>query len=128
MTDRAGRCEIIRKIPDKRAMTIRQALRSILKAGYIIRSITTDNGSEFLEYDKLLAVTGCPVYYCHSFAAWEKGTNENHNRMIRRWFPKGTDFSKISANEIAECEDWMNNYPRKSLSWLTPREFMSLAA
>ena len=90
------------------------------------RSITTDNGSEFLEYDQLTrSIFGgkrFDIWYCHSYAAWEKGTNENHNRMIRRWFPKGTDFSKVKSAEIAALQDWMNGYPRKVLGWKTPRE------
>lgn len=128
LTERTGRFEFIRKIPDKKAETVRIALAGIkrkLPPGMTIKSITTDNGSEFLQYKELKAVLKCPIYYCHSYAAWEKGSNENHNRMIRRWFPKGTDFSKITKREIAECETWMNNYPRKSLGWLTPWEFMT---
>lgn len=130
LTERSGRYEFIRKIPNKKAETIRAALKEIkrkLPPG-AIKSITTDNGSEFLQYEELQAVVACPVYYCHSYAAWEKGSNENHNRMIRRWFPKGTDFGKVSAKEIAACEAWMNDYPRKSLGWLTPREFMRMWA
>ena len=90
------------------------------------RSITTDNGPEFLEYDLLRkSIYGgirFDVYYCHSYAAWEKGTNENHNRMLRRWFPKGTDFSRITKKRIAAVQDWMNGYPRKILDWKCPAE------
>ena len=89
------------------------------------KTITTDNGAEFLEYDLLTKSVRdgskrFEVYYCHSYAAWEKGSVENHNRMIRRWFPKGTDFSRISKKRIAEIQDWMNSYPRKILGWETP--------
>ena len=49
------------------------------------------------------------IYYCHSYSAWEKGTNENHNRMIRRWYPKGTNFDKVSVKRLAELEAWMND-------------------
>jgi IS30 family transposase len=128
MTERTGRLEIIRKIKDRKAETIRAELTKIHRQLPDIKSITTDNGPEFLEYQELLAVVGCPVFYCHSYAAWEKGTNENHNRMIRRWFPKGTDFSKIPRREIEECEAWMNNYPRRALGWMTPNEFTRMAA
>ena len=121
ITERTGRYEIIRKLPDRKAATVRTALKSIRRK-VEIKSITTDNGPEFLEYQELQAVVRCPVFYCHSYAAWEKGCNEHHNRMIRRWYPKGTDFSKVSTREIAECEAWMNSYPRKSLGWLTPAE------
>ena len=79
-----------------------------------------------MEYDKLCqSIHGGSrfhVWYCHSYAAWEKGSVENHNRMIRRFFPKGTDFSKISKKRIAAVQDWMNNYPRKVLQWQTPNE------
>ena len=62
------------------------------------------------------------VWYCHSYAAWEKGSNENHNRMIRRWFPKGTDFTKVTKKRVAEVQNWMNDYPRKILDWYSPNE------
>ena len=62
------------------------------------------------------------VYYCHSYSAWEKGSNENMNRMIRRWFPKGTDFSRVPKKEIAALQDWMDHYPRKILGWKCPAE------
>ena len=85
------------------------------------RSITTDNGSEFLRYEELRqSIHGgirFEVYYCHSYAAWEKGTNENHNRMIRRWFPKGTNFDEVTKEQVAEVERWVNDYPRKLLGW-----------
>ena len=62
------------------------------------------------------------VYYCHSYSAWEMGSNENMNRMIRRWFPKGTDFSRVPKKEIAEFQDWLYHYPRKVLGWKSPAE------
>lgn len=128
LTERTGRREAIRKLKDRKAATVREALKDIRRKIPNIKSITTDNGPEFLEYQALQALVSCPVYYCHSYAAWEKGTNENHNRMIRRWFPKGTDFSKVSLKNIKACEEWMNDYPRKTLGWLTPNEFAKAAA
>ena len=130
LTERVTREEIIIKLPDKRAITIRRAIdrmeRTMPDFCHKFRSITTDNGPEFLEYDLLrksaLGGTRFEVYYCHSYAAWEKGTNENHNRMIRRFFPKGTDFSRISKKRIAEVQNWMNSYPRKILDWKCPAE------
>ena len=62
------------------------------------------------------------IYYCHSYSAWEKGSNENHNRMIRRFLPKGTNFDEVSSREIRKIQDWMNHYPRRSLNWSTPAE------
>lgn len=130
LTERQSRQELIFKIPDRRASTIRNVFDQ-LEEGMpqfkeIFKSITTDNGSEFLKYNELRSsIRGgyrFDLYYCHSYASWEKGTVENHNRMIRRFFPKGTRFNDISEREIADVQDWMNNYPRKILGWKTPNE------
>lgn len=130
--ERKSRQELIFKLPDKRAASVRTVFdrleRSMGKHAFRekFKSITTDNGSEFLEYDQLIrSVYGGQrfrVYYCHPYSAWEKGGNENHNRIIRRWFPKGTDFSKVSEKQITELQDWMNGYPRKGLGWKAPAE------
>lgn len=131
LTERASRYELIFKLPDRKATTIRGVFDQLEKKHKNFkerfRSITTDNGSEFLEYDKLIrSIYGgqrFDVYYCHSYSAWEKGCVENHNRIIRRFFPKGTDFSKVSKRRIAEVQDWMNSYPRKILGWAAPADY-----
>lgn len=130
LTERRSRQEMIFKLPDRKAATIRAVFDKLEATTpnfrQRFRSLTTDNGNEFLEYEKLRQSihggTRFDVYYCHSYAAWEKGTNENHNRMIRRWFPKGTDFTKVTKKRIAEIQTWMNSYPRKVLGWKTPDE------
>ena len=130
LTERMSRKELIFKLPNRKALTIRKVFnrleRELPDFRNIFKSITTDNGSEFMEYEKLhRSIHGgkrFDVYYCHSYAAWEKGSNENHNRMIRRWFPKGTDFNKVTKEQIAALQDWMNGYPRKILGWKTPEE------
>lgn len=134
MTDRKGRTELAYIIPDKKAASVRAVFdrleRKLGKRRFreMFKSITTDNGSEFLEYEQLTqSIYGgkrFEVYYCHSYSAWEKGTNENHNRFLRRFFPKGTDFTKVSQRQLQEAVDWMNNYPRKVLDWKTPNEMM----
>lgn len=132
MVERSTRKPLLFKLPDKRAETVRKIFdvleRKMGKRQFreTFKTITTDNGSEFLEYDKLVkSVHGGErfrVYYCHSYSAWEKGSNENMNRMIRRWFPKGTDFSRVPKKEIAALQDWMDHYPRKILGWKCPAE------
>lgn len=134
MTDRKGRVEMAYKIPDKRAVSVRAVFdrleRKMGKKKFreTFKSITTDNGSEFLEYEQLTrSIFGgkrFEVYYCHSYSAWEKGTNENHNRFMRRFFPKGTDFGKVSQRQIQEAVDFMNHYPRKILGWKMPVEVL----
>ena len=132
LTERKTRRERIFLLPDRRAATIRGVFDRLerklgkLRFREIFRTITTDNGSEFLQYEELrrsvYGGTRFDVYYCHSYAAWEKGTNENQNRMIRRFFPKGTDFGKVTRRQVEAVERWMNNYPRRLLGWLTPNE------
>ena len=130
LVERKSRQVIIEKLPDRRAATIRAVFDRMEHRTpdfkWKFKSITTDNGPEFLEYEKLRqSIRGgirFEVYYCHSYAAWEKGSNENHNRMIRRWYPKGTDFTRVTKKEIAALQDWMNNYPRKVLNWAAPAE------
>ena len=132
LTERRTRQELIFKLPDKRASSVRAVFDRLERTTpdfyQRFKTITTDNGSEFLEHDLLTkSVLGgqrFTVFYCHSYAAWEKGTNEVHNRMIRRWFPKGTDFGKVSQRKIQAVEHWMNHYPRKILGWKTPAEMM----
>lgn len=130
LTERLSRQEIIIKLPDRRAETICRAFdrleRNTPDFKSKFRSITTDNGMEFISYDRLRrSIHGdvrFEIYYCHSYAAWEKGSNENHNRMIRRYIPKGTDLSKVTKKQIAAIQNWMNDYPREILGWLTPNE------
>lgn len=125
MTERRSRQEVILKLPDKRATSVITALAHLAPAG--VKSITTDNGPEFLKYEELRQLLhGAEVYYCHSYAAWEKGTNEIHNRMIRRWYPKGTDFTQIDQAELNDLAEWMNNYPRRVLKGKTPTEVYHL--
>lgn len=129
-TERKGRLEIVRKLPNRKAETIRAAIDR-LETEYptfrqMFQTITTDNGAEFLQYEDLVTSTHggkrMNVYYCHSYAAWEKGTNERNNRMLRRKWPKGTSFNGVSQEEIDDYVDWLNHYPRKILGWKSPAE------
>lgn len=130
LTERYSRQELIFKLPDRKAATIRGVFDRLERQhkdfSQRFKSLTTDNGSEFMEYDKLCrSIHGGSrfhVWYCHSYSAWEKGSVENHNRMIRRFFPKGTNFDEVSPAEVRRVQDWMNRYPRRVLGWQTPDE------
>ncbi len=136
LTERKGRLEIVRKLPNRKAETICAAIDQLEKEypafRQMFQSITTDNGTEFLQYDKLVAsINGgqrMNVYYCHSYAAWEKGTNERNNRMLRRKWPRGTSFNEVCQEEIDDYVDWLNHYPRKSLGWKSPAEVTRFAS
>jgi len=88
----------------------------------VFQSITVDNGSEFqdcagMEKSIRRRTPRTKVYYCHPYSASERGSNENMNRIVRRFFPKGTNFDNVTAEEVAEAEAWMNKYPRAILGW-----------
>ncbi|HGJ7281089.1 TPA: IS30 family transposase, partial [Streptococcus pneumoniae] len=117
LTDRKSRHQIIRLIPNKSAEVVNQALKLILKQHKIL-SITADNGTEFNRLFDVFSEEH--IYYAHPYASWERGTNENHNRFIRRWLPKGT--KKMTPKEVAFIEKWINNYPKKCLDYKSPRE------
>lgn len=69
--------------------------------------------------------TRITVYFAHPHSPWERGTNENTNSLLRQYFPKGTDLSKISRNKLKQVQDELNDRPRKTLSWRTPHEKFS---
>ncbi len=85
-------------------------------------SITYDNGSENTEHIRTNKILGTRSYFCEPFHSWEKGTVENTIGLVRRFFPKKTDFAKVSKNRINAVERWLNNRPRKCLGFLTPLE------
>ena len=80
----------------------------------VFKTITADNGSEFLDSEGIKKASKCEeVYYAHPYSSWERGSNENGNRILRRFVPKGTDIGKLTAKELQRIEDWVNSYPRK---------------
>lgn len=94
----------------------------------VFKTITADNGSEFLDSEAIKKASGCvEVYYAHPYSSWERGSNENSNRILRRFVPKGTDIGKLTAKELQRIEDWVNNYPRKIHNYKTANEMMMAA-
>lgn len=91
------------------------------------RSITYDNGHENLEHREVNVVLETASYFCEPYHSWEKGTVENTVGLVRRVFPKKTDFARIRTKQIKRLEHQLNNRPRKSLSFKTPKEVFSNA-
>ena len=119
ITDRKSRYQIIRLIPDKSAESVNQALSMVLK-DYQIYSITADNGTEFSRLADVFDLEH--IYYAHPYSSWERGTNENHNRLIRRLLPKRS--KNAPQKQVAFIENWINNYPKKILDYKSLREFL----
>ena len=131
MTERKSRNEIVRKMPDAKGKSTVDVLDEIERRigseafRRIFITLTCDGGTEFMDIEGIerSCIDGKPrtkVYFAHPYTACERGTNENHNRILRRFFPKGCDFSKVTDEEVAHAEHWMNNYPRRLHGGKTP--------
>lgn len=123
LTERKTRDEIIVKLPNQKAASVVEAIdRLERKWGdmftKVFRSITVDNGVEFSDYEGLERSVlhegekRTFAFYCHPYSSWERGSNENNNRLIRRHIPKGEDFDEKQDRDIEYIENWINNYPR----------------
>ena len=133
LTERASRYEIARKMPDKTAAscvgTIDQIEREMGAERFrkTFKTITVDNGCEFsdckgIEDSCISGGKRTALYYCHPYSSYERGSNENQNGMLRRFFPKGTNFDKVDDAEIRRVVKWMNDYPRGIFGFRTAEE------
>ena len=129
LTERLTRKEVIIRLPNKTADSTVKALDKLerrygRKFSSVFKSITVDNGSEFADCEGLeKSVYGkrqrTKLYYCHPYSAYERGSNENQNILIRRFFPKGCSFDKITHKYIQHVESWINRYPRAIFDYRT---------
>ena len=114
----------ITKLADKTSRATLAAIESRMKhlPKELRQTATFDNGSENQRWEELEQLTGLKCFFAHAYHFWEHGANENTNGLIRDFFPKKTDFTTISEQELQAVEDNLNNRPRKRLNYLTPLE------
>ena len=117
------------KSPNRHADVVANLVIGYLK-GFppeLVKTITTDNGAEFADWERIEAELGCQVYFCDAFCAWQKGSNENSNGLLREFFPKGYDLGRYNQKYIDKKVGLINNRPRKCNNWISASKLMAEA-
>lgn len=123
MVDRKSKLTFIRKLKNKTALGVQKTLDDIYLNTIIpIHTITSDNGTEFTNHKTISQNIACTFYFARPYRSCERGLNEHTNGQIRRYLPKGTNFDTIPEDVIKKIENDLNNRPRKSLNYRTPKE------
>jgi transposase, IS30 family len=124
LVERTTRITFLVQLKEKDTTAVREAFAKEFKhlPKGLKRSLTYDQGQEMAEHKLFTKSTKIQVYFAHPHSPWERGSNENTNALIRQFFPKGTDFSKVTLASIKKVQDMLNDRPRKTLGFLTPHE------
>ena len=110
------------KLPSKRPADVQKAVvRLLLPFKVHVHTITTDNGSEFMNHEAIAKALGCTVYFADPYCSGQKGGVENINKILREFFPKGTDFRRVEQKELDTVQYMINDRPRKKLDFSTPK-------
>ena len=136
LTERKYREQIIIKMSNQKQTSVIKALDKLEKQykkrfKEKFKTITVDNGVEFLDYKSMersiknIDEERTKIYYCHPYSSWERGSNENANRLIRRFIPKGADIERFTNKMIKFIEDWINNYPRRIFDYKSSNVMMA---
>ena len=132
LTERKTRKEIIFLLKEHTAAAVVKALDKLerkmgAKFREIFKTITVDNGSEFAEWEgmersKRTKKKRTKIYYCHPYSSWERGSNENQNKLVRRHIPKGVNFDDKTQGDVDNIAEWINNYPRRIHQYRTAEQ------
>ncbi len=132
LAERQTRHYIVRKIQSKTSQAVLNELKQLKRYfgkqfNQVFKSITSDNGQEFAELSQIEATDDVKVYFTHPYTSCERGTNERHNGMLRRFLPKGLAINNYTVDDIAFIEEWCNTLPRKLLNYQTPEQLFERA-
>lgn len=125
LVERKSRYTLLQLVTQRLANLVADATISLLHplAGFV-HTITGDNGKEFADHVRIAETLKANFYFAHPYSAWERGTNENTNGLVRQYFPKKTDFSKVTLSETKLVVDRLNHRPRKCLDFKSPFEVL----
>ena len=124
LVERHSRYVMLAKVNDRKSESVVTALIKQAKKlpNTLYKSLTLDRGSEFADHPRLKTEANIDVYFCDPSSPWQRGTNENTNRLLRQYFPKGTDLSVHSQAKLSAVAKQLNERPRKTLGYETPAE------
>ena len=123
MNERRSRLTLLAKLPRKCARALAHAsIRLLRKLQRKVHSLTADNGREFASHQLIARALKAKFYFAHAYAAWERGTNENSNGLLRQYLPKGKDLAAVCSATLRFIMNRLNHRPRKCLGWRTPHE------
>jgi len=124
LVERTSRTTILIPVKNREAETVAKAFaKEVKKLPLQMKlSMTYDQGREMARHKLFTNITGVKVYFAHPRSPWERGTNENTNGLIRQFFPKGTDFNKVSRYEVKKAQNLLNGRPRQALNFQKPYE------
>ena len=123
LDERKTKLRVAVPLPGKKAKAVKQAMVSSLKPlKKFVKTITYDNGKEFVEHEAVARALSCDSYFAAPYHSWERGQNENANGLLRQYFPKAMELNKVSEHEVIIAVDKLNSRPRKCLGYKTPYE------
>lgn len=123
LAERKSRYTLARVLPSRHSAVVSQAVIELLRAHKAqCKTLTFDNGKEFAEHEFIAKALQVDVYFAHPYCSWERGLNENHNGLLRQFFPKGRSLLKVDQMEVDEAIYRLNHRPRKCLGYRTPHE------
>lgn len=128
LVERSSRYTLVRRLPLRHdSTTVADALTEMIIGlpSELRRTLTWDQGSEMADHARFAMATDTTVYFCDPHSPWQRGTNENTNGLIRDFYPKGTDFTTVTDDDIAEMQRLLNIRPRKTLSWKNPSDTLN---
>lgn len=125
IVERVMKYTVSAQVDSKSAKDVTQATIALLKPFKgLVHTITADNGKEFAYHEQISKALSADVYFAHPYSSWERGLNENTNGLLRQYFPKNTDFKKVTQIEVERAVKRLNSRPRKDLGYKTPDQLM----
>jgi transposase, IS30 family len=123
LAERKSRYTLVKRVHSKHAQPVGDAVIELLRPHRKhCHTLTFDNGKEFAQHAFMAKCLQAKVYFAHPYCSWERGLNENTNGLLRQYFPKGTNFTKVSDDEVNDAVYKLNHRPRKCLQYRTPHE------